>query len=41
MMIAAKNGATTTANAAMTTGRKNRGPDNFVNTDQITSYTAD
>jgi hypothetical protein len=40
MMIAAKNGAVTTATAATTTGRKNRGLGNFVNTDQITSYTA-
>ena len=41
MMITTKNGAMTTAIAAMTTGRKARGPGNFVNADQITSYTVD
>jgi hypothetical protein len=30
MMIAAKNSAVTTATATMTTGRKARGPRNFV-----------
>jgi len=35
MMIAAKNGATTTATTVMTTGRKARGPDNFITADQI------
>ena len=35
MMIAAKNGATTIATTVMTTGRKARGSDNFIATDQI------
>ena len=35
MMIAAKNGATTTATTIMTTGRKARGPDDFITVDQI------
>jgi hypothetical protein len=35
MMIATKNGAMTTATTVMTTGRKARGPDNFIATDQI------
>jgi len=34
MMIATKNGAMTTA-TTITTGRKARGPDNFIATDQI------
>jgi hypothetical protein len=34
MMIAAKNGALTSATAAMTTGRKTQGPGNFVAADQ-------
>ena len=38
MMIAAKNGAVTTAIASITTVRA---PSNFVNTDQITPYAAD
>jgi len=33
MMIAAKNGATTIATTVMTTGRKARGPDNFIAND--------
>jgi hypothetical protein len=37
MMIAAKNGATTTVTTVMTTGRKARRPSNFITTDQITS----
>ena len=41
MMIAAKNDIMTTATAAMTTGRKARGPGNFVDADQITPYVAD
>jgi len=41
MMIVAKNGAVTTATAAMTTVRKAQGPGNFVNADQITPYAAD
>lgn len=40
MMIGAKNGATTIATAAMTVDQKAREPDNFVDTDQITSYAA-
>jgi len=35
MMIAAKNSATTTATTVMATGRKARGPDNFIATDLI------
>jgi len=35
MMIAAKNGATTTVTIVLTTGQKARGPDNFIATDQI------
>jgi len=41
MMIAAKNGAVTTATAAMMTVRKARAPGNFVNADQIMPYAAD
>ena len=41
ILIAAKNGVMTTATAAMTIGRKARGPGNFVDADQITSYAAD
>ena len=43
LMIAAKNGAmmTATATATMTIGRKARGPGNFIDTDQITSYVSD
>ena len=41
MMIAAKNGAVTTATAAMTTVWKARGPSNFVYVDQITPYATD
>ena len=41
MMIAAKNGAVTTATAAMMTVRKARGPDNFVNANQMTPCAAD
>jgi len=33
MMIAAKNGATTTATIVLTTGQKARGPDNFIAND--------
>jgi len=35
MMIATKNSATTTVTTVMTIGRKARGPDNFIATDQI------
>jgi len=35
MMIAAKNGATTIATTVMATGRKARGPDNFIATNQM------
>ena len=35
MMIAVKNGATTTATIVVTTSRKARGPDNFIAIDQI------
>jgi len=35
MMIAAKNGATTTATIIVTTGRKVRGSNNFIAIDQI------
>ena len=35
MMIAAKNGATTIATTVMATGRKARGPDNFIATGQM------
>ena len=35
MMIAAKNGATTSATTVMATGRKARGPDNFIATNQM------
>jgi hypothetical protein len=35
MMIAAKNGAMTTAIAAMTTDQKARGPGNFIDADQM------
>jgi hypothetical protein len=38
MKITAKNGDMT---AATTTGRKARGPDNFVDADQITASAAD
>ena len=38
LMIAATNGAVTTATASMTTARV---PGNFVNADQITPYAAD
>ena len=41
MMIAAKNGAVTTATAAIMTVRKARAPGNFVNANQITPYAAD
>ena len=41
MMIAAKNGAVTTATAAIMTVRKAQAPDNFVNVDQITPYVTD
>ena len=41
MMIVAKDGAVTTATAAMTTVRKARAPGNFVNANQITPYAAD
>ena len=41
ILIAAKNGAMTTATVAMTTGWKARAPGNFVNADQITPYAAD
>ena len=41
MMIAAKNGAVSTATTVMTTVRKARAPGNFVNADQITPYTVD
>jgi hypothetical protein len=34
MMIAAKNGATTTATTVVMTGQKARGPDNFVAANQ-------
>ena len=40
-MIATKNGVIMTATAAMTTGQKARGPGNFIDTDQIMSYTTD
>jgi hypothetical protein len=33
MMIAAKNGATTITTTVMKTGRKTRGPDNFIAND--------
>jgi hypothetical protein len=39
--IAAKNGAMTTAIAARTAGWKARGPGNFVDADQISSYAAE
>ena len=35
MMIATKNGATTIATTVMATGRKARGPDNFIATNQM------
>jgi len=35
MMIAAKNGATTIVTTVMATGRKARGPDNFIATNQM------
>ena len=35
MMITAKNGATTIATTVMATGRKARGPDNFIATGQM------
>jgi hypothetical protein len=38
---AAKNGAMTTMTAAKTAGQKARGPDNFVDVDQISSYAAE
>ena len=41
MMIAAKNGAVTTATFAMTIVRKARASGNFINADQITPYAAD
>ena len=41
MMIAMKNGAVTTATAAMMTVRKARAPGNFINADQIMPYAAD
>ena len=41
IMIAAKNGAMTTATGAMTTGQEARGPGNFIDADQIMSYATD
>ena len=41
ILIAAKNGAMTTATVTMTIGWKARAPGNFINADQITPYAAD
>jgi len=41
MMITTKNGAMTTVIAATMIGQKARGPGNFVDADQITSFAAD
>ena len=41
MMIDAKNGAMTTVTATTMTGQKARGPDYFVDANQITAYTTD